>query len=194
VVASIAAAVLLTHAACGGGSQEAGGSEEAGGSKETGRVEPEVWATDICMAFRELQVSQESRARELADEARAASSAKQLKGAIVTVWRELLDESDVMLKKIDAAGTPAGEQGEEVRRAIRNAAGQWRRVVADVLSQAQNLPTRNISAFNSEAEALFRSAQPAFDEVGRQFADLQYLEAEFEGEPPEACRELETTG
>jgi hypothetical protein len=188
VVASIAAAALLMHAACGGG------SEEADGSEETGRVEPEVWATDICMALRELNMFYESRSSELGDEARAASSVEELKTASVTYWTELLDETDVMLKKIDAAGTPAGEQGEEVRRAIRNAFGQMRRVVADVLVQAQNLPTRNISAFNSEAESLGRSAQLAFEEVGRQFEDLKYLDGGFEGEPPEACRALETTG
>src|SRR5687767_291375 len=136
------------HAACGGG------SEAAGGPEESGRVEPEVWATEICTAFREWEVSRESRGRELADEIRAASSAKQLKSALVTGFTELLDETDAMLKKIDAAGTPAGEHGEERRRAIRNAVGQLRRVVADVLVQAQNLPTWNISAFNSEIEAL----------------------------------------
>jgi hypothetical protein len=189
VVASIAAAALLMLAACGGG------SEEAGGSEESGRVEPEVWATDICTAGREWKMSVESRSRELADEARAASSLKEAKTALVTFLMEFLDETDAMLKKIDAAGTPAGEQGEEQRRALRNAFGQVRPVVADVLVQAQNLPTRNISAFNSEVEAIGRSAQLAFEEVGRQFSDLQYLEPpNFEGEPPEACQDLKTSG
>ena len=189
VVASIAAAALLMHAAC------SGSSEEAGGSEETGRVEPEVWATDICTAFREHEMSRDSAGREIADEIRAASSAKQLKAALVMGWTEALDETDAMLKKVDAAGTPAGEQGEEVRRAIRNAAGQLRRVVAEVLSQTQDLPTRNISAFNSELEALVHSAELAFEEVERQFSDLQYLEAlDYEGEPPEACQDLATSG
>jgi hypothetical protein len=188
VVASIAAAALLVHAACGGS------PEEAGGSEETGRVEPEVWATDICTAARELNMSQESLARELVDEGRGASSVEEAKAAVVTYLTELLDETDAMLKKIDAAGTPAGEQGEEVRRAMRNASGQLRRAVADSLVQAESLPTGSVSAFNSEAEELGRSAQLAFEEVGRQFSDLQYLEADLEGEPPEACRDLETSG
>jgi hypothetical protein len=182
VVASIAAAALLTSAACGGG------SEEAGGSEKWGPVEHEVWRADICTALREWITSWRSLSREFADEGLVYSSGEEAKTALVTFVTGLLDETDVMLKKVDAAGTPAGERGEEVRRAFRNAFGQMRRVIADALAEVQNLPTRSVSAFNSEAEALARSAELAYEEVGRQFSDLQYLEFNFEGELPEACQ------
>jgi hypothetical protein len=41
-----------------------------------------------------------------------------------------------------------------------------------------------------ELEALADSAEPACEEVGRQFSDLQYLEPMFQGDPPEACQEV----
>jgi hypothetical protein len=92
-----------------------------------------------------------------------------------------------MLRTIDAAGTPAGEHGEEVRRAIRNAIEQFRPVVADLVVQAQNLPTRNVTVFMSEAEELNRSAMHSFTGVANAFSDLQYLGG-LGIERPEACR------
>jgi hypothetical protein len=186
VVASIAAAALLMHVGCGGGSEEAVGSEEAG------RVEPEVWLADICVAIRDLQMSLGSREREVADEARAATSAKQAKAVLVSLYASVLDDIDAFLEKVDAAGTPTGEQGE-VPREFRNRFGQLRQVFADALVQIRGLPTRNVSAFNSQVAELDRSTDSAAEEVWeRPSPDLQDLE--LEGEPPEACRELLRSG
>src|SRR5215218_3771942 len=120
-IAALAASSLLAVTACGGG-----------GSDQADRVEPEAWAADVCTAMSQLKGFTESRAKEFTEEASAARSLKRVKTLAVALYSDILDQVDVMLRKIDAAGTPEGDQGEEMRREFRAIIGEFRPIFVEL--------------------------------------------------------------
>ena len=182
-IASLAASALLAVTACGGGA-----------SDQADRVEPEAWAADVCTAVNQFVGFTESRLTEFTGEASAARSLKRLKTLAVALYRDFLDQTDVMLRKIDAAGTPEGDQGEEIRREFRAAIGETRAIVVELLAKARDLPTRDLNEFVSQARALRAGAEREFTRWGNSFEDkLGRFKGTFEGEQPEECRRVEAT-
>jgi hypothetical protein len=142
----------------------------------------------MCTALDQMQEFFDSRATELAEQASAERSFKRVKPLIVTFYSDLLDQTDVMLRKLDAFGTPEGDQGEELQREFRAAMGETRPILVELLAKARDLPTRDLNEFISEAEALTAEAEHEMTQWGDTFKDrFSRFEGALGDERPKEC-------
>jgi hypothetical protein len=183
-IASLAASALLAVSGCG-----------EGPSDQADRVEPEAWAADICSAMTDFVTFTQSRANQYLEESGGSfRSGEEAKTSAVALYTEVLGEADEMLRKIDAAGTPEGDEGAEFRRELRAVMGQVRPIFVRLRARARDLPTHDVNAFNSAARALGAETEREFVRWGNDIEDaLGTFKGTFEGEKPEECRRLEAT-
>ena len=181
-LAALAVSLAVSLSACGGGSD---GAES---------VDPTEWATDVCTAMSDYAGSVEARAAGFEQAASGSSSIADAKAQVVQFFEDVVADTDVMLAAVDEAGTPSGDQGEEIRDALRSNLEPMREILSDSLSEAEELPTDNLADFTSQVQELTASVEQGFDRVGAAFDDLDEFEGVLEGEEPEACRELAAGG
>ena len=181
-LAALAVGLAVALSACGGGSD---GAES---------VDPTEWATDVCTAMSGYVESVEARAAGFEQAASGLSSIADAKAQVVQFFEDVVADTDVMLAAVDAAGTPSGDQGEEIRAALRSNLEPMREILSDSVAEAEELPTDNLADFTSQVEELTASVGEGFDEIGAAFDALDEFEGTFEGEEPEACQELAAAG
>jgi hypothetical protein len=171
VISLIAAAGL---AACGGGG-----------------VGPQAYVRSVCQAVADWQEEILDRSTSLEDELGPDATPEQGKDALAGFLDGVIADTDGMIGRVEDAGTPDIEGGEEQANRLTEALGQVQEAFRDAREEVDTISTTSPEAFQQDADALGDSIQSAFDEAGTTFDQPSpELDPIFEEEP--ACDRLST--
>jgi hypothetical protein len=180
-IALVVAVLALTASGCGGGDEAASGAS------------PEEWSADVCGALESWQSDLETRSNELRDAASGATSVDEGRDLIVDFLDETIARTDQMLNEVEAAGTPAVEDGETIARDFRAQLAKIKPIFEDAREKAAALPD-DPQAFAEGAQEIGTAMSTAGDQVGAEFESEKFdsadLDKAFNDEP--ACQQLKS--
>jgi hypothetical protein len=169
-----AAALALVAAGCGGGDSEE--SEQPEGTP------PPQWVTTVCGALDDWQTSLQTQAQGLPQEVLQADSPSDAKERIVGFLDQVVDETQTMIDKVDAAGRPAVDSGQRVATAVHARLEKVKRAFVGARSSVEKVPTDNPLAFQQQltkiGQDLAAQGQALGDVLGS--ADAQPLREAIE--------------
>ena len=142
ILLSVAALAFLATG-CGGG----GDSNE---SEQPQGTPPTQWATTVCGALDDWQTSLQTQAQGLPQEVLQADSPQDAKKQIVDFLDQVVDETQTMIDKVDAAGRPAVDGGQRVATAVHTRLEKVKQAFENARSSVENVPTDNPLAFQQQ--------------------------------------------
>jgi hypothetical protein len=142
ILLSVAALAFLA-AGCGGG----GDSDE---SEQPEGTPPTQWVTTVCGALDDWQTSLQTQAQGLPQEVLQADSPQDAKKQIVNFLDEVVDETQTMIDKVDAAGRPAVDAGQRVATAVHTRLEKVKQAFENARSSVESVPTDNPLAFQQQ--------------------------------------------
>jgi hypothetical protein len=140
----LAAALALLAAGCGGGDSNESAETEPEGTP------PAEWVTSVCGALDEWQTSLQQQATGLPQQVLQADSPQDAKKQITDFLDEVVDETQDMVDKVDAAGKPAVDAGERVRTAVHARLLKVKAAFENARAQVEQVPTDNPLAFQQQ--------------------------------------------
>jgi hypothetical protein len=167
-------ASLLLLAACGGGST---------GAREYVRA--------VCTATSDWQADIEKEAISLAGSLSTSAGPAEQKQALIGLLDQLVSLTDRFIERVESAGTPDIEGGEEAADSLSRSLDQLNKAFRDARSQADDLPTGNEEAFQDAASKIGETINSSVDVIADPFGDqAEQLAAVAENEP--ACKTLQS--
>lgn len=155
----VALAAALAFAGCGGGSDVQGAPARE-------------WAADICTAVGTWVEDFQARFESLQQNVTPGMRPEEARTVLVEFYGDLAGRTDELLADLDAAGTPAVEEGSAISRDFRAPFESIRPALLDAKADAEQLPVDDPAAFEAAAAELGRSLRQAFDESGEAFDKL----------------------
>jgi hypothetical protein len=179
------AALALVAAGCGGG--DSNESEQPEGTP------PAEWVTTVCGALDDWQTSLQTQAQSLPQAVLQADSPSDAKERIVGFLDEVVDETQAMIDKVDAAGRPAVDSGQRVATAVHTRLEKVKQAFVQARSSVEKVPTDNPLAFQQQlteiGQNLSAQGQALGDVLGS--ADAQPLRDAIED--TERCQSFDGT-
>lgn len=178
--------ILLAALAAGG----CGGGETPAGEP------PEQWAAEVCGSLEDWRETLEERQRELSQSLSDVESLEEAKRRLLAFLEDVSAETDDMLVDVDAAGTPAVEDGEALAQDMRNGLDRLDAAFDQARERTQQLDTADPQQFQRDVaeigERLTRQGaaiEETFDGLDAKY-DVPQLDEAFEEQP--ACRSLQS--
>ncbi len=169
VVSLVAAAAL---ASCGGGS-----------------VSPQAYVKAVCQAVSDWQGQVQERSTDLEQNLGSDPSPEEGKEALGTFLDDVISDTDRMLGRVEEAGTPDIEDGEETANRLTEALRRVQEAFRDAREQVNDLSTGSPEEFQQGADEIGSAIQSAFTETGTTLDQPSpELDPVFEREP--ACDQL----
>lgn len=184
VAAVVAAVAALALPAAAGAASKA---------PAAGALDTPVWAQRVCSAV--LDWSEEAGRRADALEGKvSATDLKKSRAVLSRFMDDVVRETDRMITRIDAAGTPKVEQGAAIRQRLRANLKRARGLLADGRREAAALSVTDNAAFAKGATALGNRIETQFGALAGAFEkiDALYPSAELDAavEAAPACKKL----
>jgi len=128
-----------------------------GGSDKSEGVKPKAWASTVCTSLatweRDLKAGA-ARLDKTLEKAAARRGLAGVRGELAGYLGRTVSRTDDVLKEVDRAGTPAGEDGDAVRGVVRQGLQKMRQILADAQGKARRLPVGDPKAFVREVTTL----------------------------------------
>ena len=177
-------ALALVAAGCGGGD-----SDEA---EQPEGTPPTQWVTTVCGALDDWQTSLQTQAQGLPQEVLQADSPSDAKQRIVDFLDQVVAETQTMIDKVDAAGSPAVDAGQRVATAVHTRLEKVKQAFQQARASVDKVPTNNPLAFQQQltriGQDLAAQGQALGDVLGT--ADAQPLRDAIE--KTERCQSFNT--
>jgi hypothetical protein len=141
----LAAVLAVLAGGCGGG----GGDSDESSAQPQG-TPPATWVTSVCGALDDWQTSLQTKAQGLPAEVLQADSPADAKKRIEGFLDEVVDETDAMIQKVDAAGKPAVNGGQRVSTAVHARLLEVKAAFESARAKVDNVPTDNPLAFQQQ--------------------------------------------
>jgi hypothetical protein len=174
----IAASALLVSACGDDGGGGGGGDKVAAGD----------YASDICSAFLGWRDAIQNRQQDLQTGLKPGISPQEGKDALSGFITDAVDASDDLVTKVEGAGTPDVENGEEAADALQTAANDARDELAKAQDDVDGLPTDDRQAFGSAAAELGSGVRDALQNVGDGLQDIESPDLEKAFNEEDACK------
>jgi hypothetical protein len=139
VVSSVIA--LFAVSACGGGGEAQGGAP------------PDEWAADFCSAVRSWEDDFIEEGNKLQQEGFGVRNGEEARALVASSLETIIARTDAMLAELEAAGSQAVDEGEEIARVPREELALFKAVLERARDQAMQLPD-DVEAFNREGKAI----------------------------------------
>ena len=151
----IVVSVVLLMAGCG--------DSESRGVEGT---DPAVWARNVCTAFRNW------RAPTNADLLRRLEKPKgtvEARTVLIAFWGDAVARTDDFLRDLDAAGSPAVEDGDKMAQGLRRGIVILRTAFARAKERSRGLPVDDRESFVAMNRRIAESIEPAGERMERYF-------------------------
>jgi hypothetical protein len=194
---STMAVIVLALASCSDGTTatEPGGGETTGGmststsTSTTATVSGAEYLNGVCEAVGGFQQDIEASSAEIQDAMTGAESPQDVVDALVTFLGDASDRAQQAADEIDALGTPAFEQGEEIRTAFRDALQQVAALFAETRDAIAGLDTSDPQALAEGLQEMSQDLQESGEAIQEAFAGLEDPEG-LQPEDVPACEGL----
>jgi hypothetical protein len=165
--------LLLLLAGCGGGATNA-----------------RDYVRAVCTATSDWQSDIEKEAIGLAGSLSGNAGPAEQKQALVGLLQQLTTVTERFADRVESAGTPDIEGGEEAAGSLRRSLDQLNEAFRDARSQAEDLPTDSQEAFEEAAAEVGETINSSVDVLADPFGDqAEQLASVAESEP--ACKNLQ---
>jgi len=175
----LGAAATLVCAGCGGG------------SSSSSRVSARAYTTSVCRAF----ISWEGDIKKtLTTATAAAATTAQGKSELESFFKGASADTQRIVGKLRAAGVPDVSNGQVDARAVITAFQKVTTAMQHGLTQAQSLPTADLSSFKNGAESLMSEAQTSFTGAFGGLSGLSSPQLDHAAKSNPACAPLVNGG
>lgn len=161
-VAAVAAAALAL--AVPAGTQASGATAAVAAAPAGAALDTPVWAQRVCSAVLDWSVAAGRHAEGL-DGKVSAADLRRSRAVLSRFLDQVVRETDRMITRVDAAGTPALEQGPAIRQQLRASLKRARGLLADARRTAAGLSV-------TDKEAFAQGASDLGDRIEQQFGAL----------------------
>lgn len=179
---AIAAALMI--GACGGDDAPEGDTPGDGPAQT---VTAQEYATDICGALDAWVTASQDRVGSLTGALNPTDSAENRRDILAGYIDGVIEDTDVLISEVEAAGAPDVEGGEEIAGQIADAFDTVKTELEQTRSEVDSLPTDDPAAFTAAATELGTSIQTSLTAVGTSVGEISEpeLNQAFAAEP--AC-------
>jgi hypothetical protein len=177
----IGAAVALVCAGCGSGSS----------SSSSSRVSARAYTTSVCRAFITWEGAIK---RTLAVATASASTTAQGKSELESFFKGAGAGTQKIVAELEAAGVPDVKNGEADSKAVITAFRRVTTAMQQGFTQAQTLPTGNLTGFKAGAQSLMSKAQTSFTGAFGGLSGLRSAELDAAAKSNPACAPLVQAG
>ena len=126
-----------------------------------GPVPAKRWATSTCTAFGKWEKSVARRAKPTKKKADPETG----QSVLAKYLRGVVKDTKVLAKRLDAAGSPEVDHGEEIAAAVHDAFADVLASLRTAQGQVPELDVSTPAAFDSDATAVQQSIADAFSEA-----------------------------
>jgi len=184
LVAALAAAAALALPVAAGAASKA---------PSAGALDAPAWAQRVCSAVLDWSKAAERSAGNLEGKV-SATDLKRSRAVLSRFMDDVVRETDRMITRVDAAGTPDIKQGAAIRQQLRANLRRARGLLADGRREAAALSVTDKKAFSKGATALgnrietqFGALAGAIEKIDELYPSAK-LDAAFAAAP--ACKKL----
>jgi hypothetical protein len=158
----------------------------AGGQTTT--VTPQAYVTGVCTAIGNWVASVQDRSTALTST--NPTTPRQGKREFVTFMNEVVQDTNVALAALRAAGTPDVPDGTQIATAVIGAMQRAHRILVNARYEAQHVPVNSRSAFARATAHLGKSVQNSLSRIGSGLSSLQSPALETAAAAVPACQSL----
>jgi hypothetical protein len=155
-----------------------------------GGTSPRDYVRAVCQATSDWQNDIEKEAISLAGSLSGNAGPAEQKEALVGLLQQLTTVTDRFAGRVESAGTPDIEGGEEAAESLRRSLDELNDAFRDARGQAEDLPTDSQEAFEAAAAKVGETINSSVDVLADPFGDqAEQLASVAESEP--ACKSLQ---
>lgn len=162
----------------------------AAAAPRAGATAPGPWAKTVCISLTTWQSSLERRSKAI--EASKPTNLAKLYDAFASFLANVVRDTDRLIAKTKAAGTPSVPRGAQVAGALLTGYGKLRTYFAADAAKAKHLSRTNAASFAAGAAAIGRAIERQSSQVGKTFdaLDKKYRSAALDSamKSTPACR------
>lgn len=174
---AVLAATAIFATACGDDDGGDGGDTVAAGD----------FAADICTAFIEWQEGIQERQGDLQTGLDPEASPEEGRDALESFLSNVNDDTDTLVERVNDAGVPDADKGEEIADALKQAAEGAQTELQKAEEDVADLPVDSEAAFKEAADEFGNNIREALGNVGEGIQDIESPEVEKAFEDEEAC-------
>jgi hypothetical protein len=115
---------------------------------------------------------------------------RQGKREFVAFMNEVVQDTDVALAALQAAGTPDVPDGTQIAKAVLGAMQRAHRILVNARYNARHLPVKSRTAFARQTEHIGNSVQNSLSRIGTGLGSLSSPELETAANQTPACQAL----
>lgn len=151
----------------------------------------EEWATDVCGALKTFVTEITETQTDIQAAVSPETSPEQGREVLTTTFESMIESTDSLIGKIEDAGTPDVDGGEEVQEDLLTGLEDMKAALEEALPKIEALPD-DPAAFQTEAAAVSTDLQTQLGGVGEALGAINAPELVEETRDVEACQSVGT--
>lgn len=152
-----------------------------------GGTAPEEWAADVCNGLQEYITQVTDVQTDVQNAVSPETTPEEGRTLLGTAFDRMIESTDELIGKIEDAGTPDVEGGEEVADKLVAGLTDVKEALENARPKIDELPD-DPAAFQTEAQALGQEVQTELQGIGDAISAIQAPELEEATQDVEACQ------
>jgi hypothetical protein len=159
-----------------------------GSSSSSSSVSAATYVKSICSAVTPFEKDVQTRSSAL--NLTTLANATQGKKALQQFLSAVASDTDQVISRLKAAGTPNVSNGDKISKGVVNAFTQLKAAMSRAVSQANALPTNSPQAFKTAAQNLGNTVRSSMTSIGAGLSSLKSADLEKAASKEPACKAL----
>lgn len=156
-----------------------------------GGVSADEWATDVCNGLKQFVTEISETQADVQAAVSPESTPEQGRELLTETFDSMIESTDSLIGKIEDAGTPDIEGGEEIQSNLVSGLEDMKTALEDAQPEIEALPD-DPTAFKTEAAQIGGDLQTELQGIGETLSAMDAPELEEETQDVEACQSIGT--
>ncbi|MDQ3956572.1 MAG: hypothetical protein M3285_13600 [Actinomycetota bacterium] len=161
------------------------------GSCGGGGTSADEWATDVCNGLKDFVSEISETQADVQAAVSPESTPEQGRELLNTTFDSMIESTDSLIGKIEAAGTPDIEGGEDIQNSLISGLEDMKTALEDAQPRIDALPD-DPTEFKTEAAEIGSDLQTELQGIGDTLSAMDAPELEEETQDVEACQDVGT--
>lgn len=161
------------------------------GSCGGGGTSADEWAADVCTGLKDFVSEISETQADVQAAVSPESTPEQGRELLIETFDSMIESTDSLIGKIEDAGTPDIENGEEIQSNLVSGLEDMKTALEEAKPKIEALPD-DPTAFKTEAAQIGTDLQTELQGIGNTLSAMEAPELEEETADVEACQDIGT--